>query len=62
MAGNLYQLRARIPYPVGAQFLISGPHDAVGVVVKCEHKPDSGSYLRGGDYLVLVRGRGNGNL
>ena len=48
MAGNLYQMPSKMPWPTGSDYLINGPHDRCGKVIKCTKRKD--------DYLLLVRG------
>jgi hypothetical protein len=53
---SLYQLWSTIRYPPGADFLVNGPYDSGGIVVKVLRKEEiTGMTTR---YLHLVRGTG----
>jgi len=55
---NLYQLRSKFKMVPGQYFLVDGPHDTHGKVIKCEYKPKEGfSY----EFLNLIRGTGHRN-
>jgi len=58
MGRNLYQLRSRSCLFPGCYFLINGPHDTHGVVLKSERKPIDNDDR---PYLNLVRGTGHGD-
>lgn len=54
---NLYQLRSKFKMIPGQYFLVDGPHDTHGKVIKCEYKPKKNH----GDFLNLIRGTGYRN-